>query len=318
MPIGDDGGDRVVIMRLCSCMTGMAYRSEVVPFPASYEVSSRLVRLGLGAIIYAIISRSERRMQCWMLSWYSAPLYPRTPHHRILRSNTRSNALMEAVAGLVCPVHGVRPKNGVGHWKQAIPASLGYLISLQWIQKTPVGSFLTPLKWHRMWWVWRKSASSSTRIKQFSMPHRLSQWVSSKYKSNLHNTPYLVGLQACISSVSHAFSGPFAEVERYRNISRKYFHEKSEVKIYAYSAYGRSTVALDEAEYQNLRAKNSAVILLEATYFLGSWYGWNLGLKSSLCNAILFTFTRYTVNPTSIALNTTISIPWINVYSEIA
>ena len=74
MPIGDDGSDRVVIMRLCSCVTGMEYRSEVVPFPASYEVSSKLVRLGLEVTIYAFIFRSERRMQCWMLSWYSVPL----------------------------------------------------------------------------------------------------------------------------------------------------------------------------------------------------------------------------------------------------
>jgi len=213
------------------------------------------------------------------------------------------------------------PENGVGRWKQPIPASLGYSTSLQWIQKTPVESFLTPLRWHRMRRVWRKSALSSTRIRQFSMLHRLSQWVSSKFNSNLHKTSYLVGLQACISSVSHAFSGPFAEVERYRNVSAKYFYEKSEVKIYAYSAYGRSTVALDEAEYQNLRVKNSAVILLEVTYFLGSWCGWNLGLESSLCNsshAILFTSTRYTVNLTSIALDTKFPIPWINVYCEIA
>jgi len=32
-------------------MTGMAYRSEAVTFPASYEVSSKLVGLGLEAII---------------------------------------------------------------------------------------------------------------------------------------------------------------------------------------------------------------------------------------------------------------------------
>jgi len=34
---GDGGDDRVVIMRLCSCTTGMAYRSELVPFPALSE-----------------------------------------------------------------------------------------------------------------------------------------------------------------------------------------------------------------------------------------------------------------------------------------
>ena len=34
------GEDRVVIMRLCSCTTGMSYRSELVPLPASYEVST--------------------------------------------------------------------------------------------------------------------------------------------------------------------------------------------------------------------------------------------------------------------------------------
>jgi len=290
MPIGDDGGDRVVIMRLCSCMTGMAYRSEVVPFPASYEVSSRLVRLGLGAIIYAIISRSERRMQCWMLSWYSAPLYPRTPHHRILRSNTRSNALMEAVAGLVCPIHGVHPKNGVGRWKQPIPASLGYSISLQWIQKIPVGSFLTPLRWHRMQRVRRKSALNLTRIKQFSMPHRLSQWVSSKYKLNIQKISYFFGLQACISSVSRAFSGLFTEVRLSWNPPRIYRPGDREVKIYAHSAYGRSTVALDEAGYQKLRTKNSAVILLEATYYPSNWWWWNLDLVTYPypCNPLHF------------------------------
>ena len=38
---GNGGEDRVVIMRLCSCTTGMSYGSELVPFPASYEVSSK-------------------------------------------------------------------------------------------------------------------------------------------------------------------------------------------------------------------------------------------------------------------------------------
>ena len=38
---GNGGEDRVVVMRLCSCTTGMSYRSELVPLPASYEVSSR-------------------------------------------------------------------------------------------------------------------------------------------------------------------------------------------------------------------------------------------------------------------------------------
>jgi len=36
---GNEGEERIVIMRLCSCTTGMSYRSELVPFPASYEVS---------------------------------------------------------------------------------------------------------------------------------------------------------------------------------------------------------------------------------------------------------------------------------------